>query len=110
MNAVIVAEPLQHVLQELSIKNAADIIKDYAMTEILCKISDFSQETHAFQEKYGQAFTEMKTAYECGEENFEQYDDLMEWEFAEQGKAYWEKQLKTLKHVLRSRSTVCGHC
>ncbi|MCP4402920.1 MAG: hypothetical protein GY801_37160 [bacterium] len=100
MNAVTIAEPLQHVLQELRIKNAADIIKDYAMTEILCKISDFSQETLSFQEKYRLTLAEAKTAYENGKEDFEQYDDLMEWEFATQGKKYWEEQLEKLKHVL----------
>ena len=100
MNTITVAEPLQHVLQELRIKNAADIIKDYAMTEILCKISDFSQEAFSFQKKYGQTLAEAKISYESGEEDFERYDDLMEWEFATQGKEYWEQQLEKLKYVL----------
>jgi hypothetical protein len=100
MSAVTVAEPLQTVLQELHIKNAADIIHDYVMTEILCKISDFSQEVKFFQEKYGRSLADVKTVYEGGEEDFEQYDDLMEWEFAVQGQAYWKQQLKRLKHVL----------
>ncbi|MBD3307263.1 hypothetical protein GF348_12840 [candidate division KSB3 bacterium] len=100
MSAVTVAEPLQHVLQELHIKNAADIVQDYVMTEILCKISDFSQEASFFQEKYGCPLADAKAAYERGDEDFERYDDLMEWEFAVQGQAYWEQQLERLKHVL----------
>ena len=100
MSTITVAEPLHNLLQELTIKNATDIIKDYVMTEILCKISDFSQEIGHFQEKYGQSFGTFKASYEAGEEDFEQYDDLMEWEFAAQGKEYWEQQLEKIKHVL----------
>ena len=100
MSAVTVAEPLQRVLRELHIKNAAEIIQDYAMTESLCKISNYSQETISFQEKYGHPLADVKAAYESGKENFEHYDDLMEWEFAVQGQEYWKKQLEKLKHVL----------
>lgn len=100
MISVTVAEPLHDLLRELTIKNATDIIKDYAMTEILCKISDFSQEIEHFQKKYGRSLEIFKTAYEADEEDFEKYDDLMEWEFAAQGKEYWEKQLEKVKDVV----------
>ena len=70
------------------------------MTEILCKISDFTQEIEHFQQKYEQRFQEFKTAYESGDEDFEQYDDLMAWEFAEQGQDYWKKRLENAKDVL----------
>ncbi|MDY0091688.1 MAG: hypothetical protein RBT80_03215 [Candidatus Vecturithrix sp.] len=62
--------------------------------EITKKISDFSQECKHFRHKYGQSLEEYKAAYEAGDEHFEHYDDLMAWEFAEQRKAYWEKQLQ----------------
>jgi hypothetical protein len=100
MNTLIVDEPLQNLLQELTIKNTTDIFKDYIVTEILYKISDFSQEVEHFQEKYGQGFTEFKTAYESGDEDFTKYDDLMAWEFAQQGKEYWKKHLERVKDVL----------
>ncbi len=100
MSTITLAEPVNNLLKELTITNARDIIKDYIMTEILCKISDFSQESRHFQQKYGQCFQEFKIAYETGAEDFEQYDDLMAWEFAEQGKEYWEKRLEIVKDVL----------
>lgn len=100
MSTITLAEPVNMLLRELSNKNAQDIIKDYVMTEILCKISDFSQECTHFYQKYGQRLEEYKVEYEAGDEHFERYDDLMAWEFAEQGKAYWETQLERLKHVL----------
>ena len=39
-------------------------------------------------------------AYDNVNEDFAQYDDLMAWQFAEQGKAYWEKRLETVKRTL----------
>ncbi|GAK50084.1 hypothetical protein U14_01310 [Candidatus Moduliflexus flocculans] len=100
MSTMTIAEPLQHLLQEFTIKNPLDIIKDYLVTEILCKISDFTQEVRHFEAKYGQSFQEFEAAYHAGEEDFARYDDLMAWEFAQQGKAYWEKRLEGMKHVL----------
>ncbi len=67
--------------------------KDSVMTNISHNVTDFSQEIGHFRQKYGQSLEECKAAYEASDENFEQYDDLMAWEFAEQGKAYWEKQI-----------------
>ena len=43
---------------------------------------------------------EFKKEYESGAEDYEKYDDLMAWEFAQQGKEYWEKKLEELKSVL----------
>ena len=100
MTTMTLTEPLQNILQEFTITNPLDIIKDYLMTEILCKISDFSQEIRHFQAKYGQSFQTFATAYDNGNEDFAQYDDLMAWQFAEQGKAYWEERLEGVKHVL----------
>jgi hypothetical protein len=100
MTTITVNDELHNVLQELTVADATEVIKDYVITEILSKISDFSQEAEHFQEKYGQSFREFKTLYETGEEDFEQYDDLMAWEFAQQGKEYWEKRLEGVKNVL----------
>jgi len=100
MATMTLTEPLQNILQEFTISNPLDIIKDYLMTEILCKISDFTQEVEHFQAKYGQRFQEFETAYNASEEDFARYDDLMAWKFAQQGKTYWEKRLEGIKHVL----------
>lgn len=100
MATMTLTEPLQNILQEFTITNPLDIIKDYLITEILCKISDFTQEIKHFQTKYGQRFQEFEAAYHAGDEDFTRYDDLMAWEFAEQGKVYWEKRLEGVKHVL----------
>jgi hypothetical protein len=36
-------------------------------------------------------------ACETSDEDFAKYDDLMTWEFAQQGKEYWEKHLERVK-------------
>jgi len=38
--------------------------------------------------KYGKAFIEFRKEYESGREDYEKYDDLMAWEFAELGRDY----------------------
>lgn len=100
MSTLTAAEPITMLLRELHLNSPGDIIKDYMITEVLRKISDFSQECAHFREKYGDSLEHCKTAYEAGEERFEEYDEFMAWEFAEQGKAYWENQLETIKHVV----------
>ena len=96
MSAVMLNETLYQTMHDLAIYNVADIVTDYLVTEILAKISDFSQEVEHFQTKYHQSLDTFETQYESGAEDFERYDDLMAWEFAQQGKIYWEQRLKRL--------------
>jgi len=91
---------INNLLKELSVRDVSEIIKDSLVTEILCKISDFSDEVTHFEGKYGKSFNELYKEYEAGEEDFETYDDLMAWEFAEQGKQYWETKLNETKRVI----------
>ncbi len=78
----------------------SEIIRDTLITEILCKISDFSDEVKHFEEKYGKNLSCFIKEYESEDEDFDKYDDLMAWEFAQQGKQYWENKLKEAKSVL----------
>jgi len=93
-------EAVKSLMKELAVADASEIIRDSLVTEILCKVSDFSDEVKHFEEKYGKQFDEFNKEYESNEEDFEKYDDLMEWEFAQQGKTYWESKLKEAKSVL----------
>ena len=100
MKKLVVNEKLKSLLQELEFKDITEIVKDYLVTEILCKISNFSEEIEHFEKKYGKDFIEFKKEYERGEEDFEKYDNLIVWEFAQQGKEYWEKKLEELKMLM----------
>ena len=89
MQATVGNEALNDLLKELAIGSVSELIRDSLMTEI----------SH-FEKKYGKSFPEFNTQYEGGEEDFEQYDDLMAWEFAQHGKQYWETKLEEAKSVL----------
>ena len=100
MEALAKNETLNNLLKELSIRDVSELVKDYLITEILSKISDFSDEVKHFREKYSMSFVEFNKEYEANEEDFEKYDDLMAWEFAWQGQEYWQGKLKELNSVL----------
>lgn len=91
---------LNSLLKELAIRDVSQLIKDSLITEILSRLSDFASEVEHFEAKYHKKFDEFSKEYEANEEDFKKYDDLMAWEFALQGKQYWEKKLKEAKRVL----------
>jgi single-stranded DNA-specific DHH superfamily exonuclease len=93
-------EKVKPILKDLNIGSIEEIIKDYLLTEILYKISQFKEEIEFFEQKYKKSFEELKKEYENSEEDFQIYDDLMAWEFAIEGFKYWNKRLEELKSVL----------
>ena len=100
MKALEIDAKLNSLISELEFKDAKEVIKDSLFTEILYRISKFTDEVSWFNDKYGKTLVEFKKEYESGAEDYEKYDDLMAWEFAQQGKEYWEKKLEELKSVL----------
>ena len=100
METLMIDEKLHNLINELEFKDAKEVIKDSLITEILYRISKFSEEVERFKNKYGKNLMEFKKEYESGLEDFRKYDDLMAWEFAQQGKDYWNKKLEELKSVL----------
>jgi len=100
MKALEIDDRLESLINELEFKDAKEVIKDSLFTEILYRISKFTDETKRFNDKYGKTLEEFKKKYESKAEDYEKYDDLMAWEFAQQGKEYWEKKLQELKSVL----------
>ena len=100
MKALEIDDRLESLINELEFKDAKEVIKDSLFTEILYRISKFTDEVNWFNDKYGKTLEEFKKEYESKAEDYEKYDDLMAWEFAQQGKEYWEKKLQELKSVL----------
>jgi len=100
MSTLAVNEKLKSLIQELEFKDVNELIKDSLITEILYRISNYSEEIEVFEKKYGKGLKEFQKEYESNREDFEKYDDLMAWEFAEQGREYWKQKLKDLKSVL----------
>lgn len=91
---------LDSLINELEFKDAKEVIKESLFTEIFYRISKCTDEVRRLNDKYGITLSEFKKEYESGAEDYEKYDDLMAWEFAQQGKEYWEKKLEELKSVL----------
>lgn len=100
MKTLKINEKLESLLHELEFKDAKELMKDSLITEILYRISVFSEEIRRFENKYSKSFKEFKNEYELGEEDYSKYDDLMAWEFAKEGKDYLDKKLEELKSVL----------
>ena len=100
MKALEISAKLDSLINELEFKDAKEIIKDSLVTEILYRISKYTDEVERFNDKYGKTLVEFKKEYESEAEDYGKYDDLMAWEFAQQGKEYWEKKLEELKSVL----------
>lgn len=96
METLMIDEKLHKLINELEFKDAKEVIKDSLITEILCRISKYSEEVERFEEKYSRNLPKFKKEYESGAEDFEKYDDLMAWEFAQQAKEYWNKKLEEL--------------
>jgi len=100
MNKLNINQQLKPYLDELNITDINCIVKDYLLTEVLFKISQFKERIEFFEKKYNKTFSEFSKEYKSSEENFEQYDDLMEWEFAVQGYKYWNKKLEEIRSVI----------
>lgn len=100
METLTIDEKLHNLIRELEFKDVREVIKDSLITEILFRILKYSEEVERFENKYGKNLVEFKKEYEAGLEDFRQFDDLMAWEFAQQGKDYWNKKLEELKSVL----------
>lgn len=100
MKTLEIDDRLEGIINELEFKDAKEIIKDSLLTEVLYRISKFNDEAMRFVDKYGKTLSDFKKEYESETEDYVKYDDLMAWEFAQQGKEYWEKKLDELKSVL----------
>lgn len=96
----VIDKKVASIVHELEFRDVKDLIKDTLITEIVCRVSNFSEEVEHFEKKYGRNFEAFSKEYEAGEEDFTRYDDLMAWKFAQEGKGYWEKKLAELKDVL----------
>ncbi len=100
MKTLEIDDKLDSLINELEFKDVRAVVKDTLFTEILYRISRYTDEVGRFKDKYGSALAKFKEECEVGTEDYEKCDDLMAWEFAEQGKEYWEKKLEELKSVL----------
>lgn len=91
---------VKDIIKELNFSGVQEIVKDTIITEVLSRISNFSDEVEHFEKKYKMNFLKFKKIYESGKEDYKKYDDLMNWQFAEEGKNYWGAKLNEVENVL----------
>ena len=93
-------ENLEQLAKELDFGGVKDLIKDVLATQILARISNFSEEAEKFESRYGKDYRSVNEEFENSAEDYDKFDDLMAWRFAEEGKQYWLNRLKELDNVL----------
>ncbi len=94
------SEQLEEIAKELDFGSVKGLITDVMTTRILSHISDFSEEIEGFELKHNKNYETASRESEEMAENFQLFDDLMAWRFAQEGKVYWQNRLKELSHVL----------
>jgi hypothetical protein len=94
------SENLEQMAKELDFGGVKNLIEDVLATQILARISNFSEEVENFEGKYEKDYDSVNNEFEESEENFQKFDELMAWRFAREGKEYWQNRLKELGDVL----------
>ncbi|MGI9860131.1 hypothetical protein SDD30_01935 [Moorella naiadis] len=94
---------ITHTLAEGGFASEKEATREVSLMVALTKISRYERECAKFKKKYGQSFQEFqrKVNSVVGAEAFEEENDLMDWEFAEDALALWQKRLGVLKNAYR---------
>ncbi len=78
----------------------AMILREYLILTGLSKLSHFEAECARFERKYGESLESFRDilSQKKNEEDFEQEDDLMDWEFADAALNWWQSRISELRH------------
>ncbi len=94
--------PLHKVLKDINLSEGEALI-DFSLLTALSKLSEFEDECNIFRERYGMSFKDFeKGVLKAKKENFQEWDDYMEWKFVNIGREHWSKRVKELKDALQS--------
>jgi len=83
----------------MGITVSSDEIKEYERLKIISQLTPVKEKIRFFENKYGCSFEEFEKRLKGKNENFEEWDDYIEW------KAYVESQ-KNLEQRLREINDV----
>lgn len=95
------SDTITRILAEGGFESEAEAMKDLSLTIALAKVSRYEREYERFKRKYNLDFTDFLRRIEgkIEEENFEEEDDLKDWEFAWRALNLWQERVKMLKNV-----------
>ena len=73
-------------------------IADMLLMEILAELHQIREKLRFFEEKYSQNFEEFSLKIESEKENFEHFDDYMEWKAYKRILSDLEEKVEDLRH------------
>jgi hypothetical protein len=93
------AEAAKEVLLKEGYLSGDRLIRDQALLIALSKIEQYKAECDYFEHKYGSVVGEFEAALraEKGKEDFQQEEDLDDWEFANAALKWWTGKADELK-------------
>ena len=99
MSMVDVAEIGKDVLSALHYRSLEDAGRSLVYVSSLAKVSEYKGEDQQFEKKYGTSFEVFKRRVDArtDEEDFDEEEDLMAWQFAHESRLYWEAKTRELE-------------
>ncbi|HMF34886.1 MAG TPA: hypothetical protein VKK79_25925 [Candidatus Lokiarchaeia archaeon] len=73
-----------------------DEIKEYARLKVISQLAPVAEKIRQFERKYGMTFAQFEEDATTGEENFEKWDDLIEWTGYDKVVHKLEKKIKEI--------------
>ncbi len=97
-----------HMLKALNYSSAEEAALDMIVLSARSRYVEFRQEVQQFEEKYGMDFDTWRRQVEAREheEDFQQEEDLMAWQFAHEAAEYWRHLIDELEHAAAFGQTV----
>lgn len=92
---------VNEVLKTGGFASQEEAIRDFSLLIALAKKSRYEGECKAFESKYRMTFKEFKRKLtgKKNKENFEEEDDLMDWQFSYEALLLWEERVRRLKNA-----------
>ena len=89
---------VQEILKKENLGSPEEALVNVSLFLALSKRDEYEVECQRFREKYQMDFGVFKKLIEGkkNEEGFEEDDDLMDWEFAEEALSWWKQKVKEL--------------
>ena len=74
------------------------VLREHAILTILTKLSRFESECALFEKKYGSSLESFRNRLKqkMNSESFAEEDDLLDWEYADSARNWWNLKMKEL--------------
>jgi hypothetical protein len=95
---------LTEVLLEEGYSSSHELVRDWALMMALSRLEQYRAECEFFERKHGMPLEQ----FEClvhekkGQEDFEQEEDIEDWEFCVSALKWWQAKIEKLRHVADS--------